>query len=173
MDALVFLAIALLICSVQLASLAHDVERESALNERMCRTDPSCLLQVLLLASVGTEATVPIGGGLTVSASSAVSECLAAEAAALIEDVDAALFDGLNLIVLAIAESLAHPLFEVHLLLTLRTYGDPESVIRIERKPPMPGDIAAASSVLADCKSWTAVATLLLQPALLPEGGGV
>ena len=173
MDALVFLAIALLICSVQLASLAHDVERESALSERMCRTDPSCLLRVLLPASIGIEVTVPIDGGLIVSASSAVSESLAAEAAAVIEGFDAARFDELNLIMLAIAENLAHPLFEVHLLLTLRTYGDSESVVRIEREPPRPSDIAAASSILADCKSWTAVVTLLLQPALLPEGRSV
>ena len=174
LDAMVFFAIALLICAVQLSVLEREA-RQLGWPEMMAgRSDPSCVLPVLLAASIGADTYVHADIPLIVLAHAPVSDCLAAEALSLLKGLGIAAFEELNEIILGIVSNLTHPLLSPHIVLHQHTESGHVVLSRIEGAPPRTGcDLAAASCELPGIDSETVTVSLILEPALILEGSGV
>ena len=174
LDAMVFFAIAMLMCAVQLSALEKDVRQLSWPEIMTGRSDPGCVLPVLLAASIGAETYVHADAPLLVPAHTPVSDCLAAEAISLLNGLGIEAFEGLNGIVLDIVSNLTHPLLTPHVLLHHHTKDGHVLLARIEGGPPRTGcDIAAASCELPGIDSETVTVSLMLEPALILEGSSI
>ena len=111
---------------------------------------------------------------VSVAAHKAVSDCPAAEAISLIKGVDIEAFSELNEIVLGIASNLTHPLFRPHLLVYHQAEDGLVILARIEARPPISGcTLAVATCELPGTGTDVVELSLMLEPALLPEGSGV
>lgn len=173
MDAMVFFAVALLICSIQLSTYREGAEPDDQFAESDGRSDPGCVLPVFLRASIGTATSVRVDCGLAVPAHTTISDCLAAEATALVRGVTEDAFSDLNRLILGAAKNLSHPTMNPHVILNHHTEHGVIVLLRIEYCLPSSGDVIAATSDLLDCGDVRVAVSFLLEPALLPEGRGV
>ena len=173
MDALIFFAIALLICSIQLGAYARDLMADEDASRSCGRGDPDEILRAFLRSSIGIETGLWVGHELYVPARTIVSECLAVEVAAIGNGADSESFDALNTVLLNLLSNLSHPLMTPHLIISRHTDDAPIVLLRIEHSPPGRGDLAASTCELPDCGHDAATISLLLEPAPLPEGHSV
>ncbi|UCE81008.1 MAG: hypothetical protein JSV94_00790 [Methanobacteriota archaeon] len=173
MDAMVFFAIMLIICSIQLSALSRDMWSDDQLIEPTGRGDPSSVLSVLMRASIGVGSSIRIDGGLSVPPDTLVSECLAVEAASLVGGIAETAFCVLNGVIISIMTNLTHPLTKPHLILNRHTEDGMFVLLRLENDLLESVDVTAADCDLPSCAEDRITVSLLLEPALLPESRDV
>ncbi len=169
MDAMVFFAVVLLICSLQLSMYMDDNLPDDALVELGGRGDPATVLSVLLDASIGVGCVVSQDTPLEVPPATTVSECIAAELAAIMGGEAMAAFFSLNQVVLGIAKNISHPLTEPHIVLHHQVEGETVTLLRIERTQPEASNLYSACCDMPGWESSRIVLSLILEPTLLLE----
>jgi len=170
MDAMVFFAVMLLICSLQLSMCREDGVYDDMHLDLAGRSDPESVLPVLLKASIGVRCVVSLESQLEVLAYTTVSECLAAEAVAVMRGAPLDPFDVLNGVILGIAANISHPLLAPHIVLYHECDDDMTILLRIERWPPSSEDLFAACCDLPEDGDVRLTVSFQLEPALLLEG---
>ncbi|UCE44780.1 MAG: hypothetical protein JSU93_05110 [Methanobacteriota archaeon] len=173
MDALIFFAIAMLICSIQLGAFARGLMADEDTSQFCGRCDPDDILTAFLRSSIGVEASLWAGYDLYVPARTVVSECIAVEVTAIGNGVDSESFDALNMVLLGLLNNLSHPLMTPHLIISRHLDDGPIVLLRIEQSPPGRSDLVASTCKLPDCGHDAATVSLLLEPAPLPEGHSI
>jgi len=170
MDAMVFFAVILLICSLQL-SMYRDEEVYNEMHLDLTgKSDPDSVLPVLLKASIGVRCVVSLESQLEVPAYTTVSECLAAEAVAVLRGASMDSFDVLNGVILGIATNISHPLLAPHIVLYHESDDEMAMLLRIEQLPPSSEDLFAACCDLPEDGDVRLMVSFQLEPALLLEG---
>ncbi|MDH3364790.1 MAG: hypothetical protein OEM29_02125 [Thermoplasmata archaeon] len=173
MDAMVFFAVAILISSLQLCMYRVEAVPDDVNANPASRCNPESILPVFLKASLGARCVVQLDRPLDVPAHTTVSECLAAEATAVLRGEPVDSFDSLNSMILGIATNISHPLMTPHVILHLHTIVGDAVILRIERSPPGSGDILSACCDLPEDGIQRVTISFQLEPAFLPEGFGI
>lgn len=171
MDAMVFFAVMLLICSLQLSMCREEGVYDDMHFGLAGRSDPDSVLPVLLKASIGVRCFVNLESQLEVLACTTVAECLAAEAVAVLRGAPLDSFDELNGVILGIATNISHPLLIPHIVLCHECDDDMSILLRIERRPPSSeSPLIAACCDLPQNGDVRLTVSFQLEPALLLEG---
>jgi hypothetical protein len=172
MDAMVFLAVAMLICGVQLAQLRREVmaDRADACTDARC--DPRVLLDALLATSIGEQLVIELDAILIVRPESRVADCLVSEAIGLMRGLAPSAFDELNDKILTVAIDVSAPLSRPTIFVDVAV-GEASHVLILGECHAEAGNLRAASTSLLADGSERVVVTLVLEPALLLEPLGV
>lgn len=166
MDALVFLAIALLISTILIGQAPGSDLQAGDGTAWSPPVSPSDVLRVLLRASVGEATVVDIEGGLSVRAEASFGECLLLEARALLAGAPAEAFSALEERMLVALESLLGPSLIGHLQLV--AHPGEEVLAAVERSTPGSRTISSATCELS--RDGVPVdARLLVEPAAFLE----
>lgn len=168
MDAMVFFAVAMLICSVQLAQLHGEITADRAQIVTDERYDPRALLDALLGTSIGQMLTIDADVALVVRPELRVADCLAAEALGLMRGHALSAFDEMNNKILAITSLASAPLSRPTIFVD--KIGDEVSrMLTLGEDRAQAANLRAASSDLFVDGAERVVVTLVLEPALLSE----
>ncbi|UCE91843.1 MAG: hypothetical protein JSV90_01445 [Methanobacteriota archaeon] len=173
MDALVFFAVAMLICSIQIARLHRELSHEEALSEVDARYDPLMLLHALLRTSIGCSLTLDTEPEVAVRPQARVADCLATQAIGLMSGQAPSAFEDMNGVILAIASSACAPLTAPTISVSVIADGEHVLLFLLGGVAGSGGDRYAASIDLVTHETGRIVVTLVLHPALLPEALGV
>lgn len=170
MDAMVFFAVMLLICSLQLSMCREDGVYDDMHLDLAGRSYPDSVLPVFLKASIGVRCVVSLESPLEVLPYTTVAECLAAEAVAIMKGAPFDSFDVLNGVILGIATNISHPLLAPHIVLHHECDDDIAILLRIEQRPPSSRDLYSACCDLPENGDVRLTVSFQLEPSLLLEG---
>lgn len=173
MDAVVFFSVAVLISSILLSRTLHEYRDEITAPEFEAAYDASSFLEVLLRGSIGESMGLDTTALITIRPTTTVGECLAMEAAALLDGELPDAFQEMNDMILDIAARIAGQLVVPHLWIMQSLNGSWVSVAGIEDRPPVSQNRHAASFDLPADGADRCRVTLVLEPALLPELLGI
>ena len=174
MDAMVFFALTMLICSVQLLQLHRELSADDSLDLAEGRRNPLGLLRAFLGTSIGCRMTLDMVPEVVVRPETKVADCLVTEAICLIDGGAASVFDEMNRALLAIVANASARFALSCLCVDSSTEGVGSRLLTLGHcDEASGGNSYAASSELMTYGSSRITVTLVLFPALLPEALGV
>jgi len=166
MDAMVFFAVSMVICAT-LASYALG-QGTGASDAVYSPASPDELLSVYLGASIG-EGFVLQGSGLELTGRETFGETLFVIAALLAQGHDETSFESVLAHCSAVLSGLCAPWPSI-LRLSLADGADWVVFLEVGQDASAGSDTASASQNLGECEGAPLMVTLVLSPALLPEG---
>lgn len=163
MDALVFLAVAILVSSAMMGHVGDPAGDALSFSDAMPHPTVD-ILTVLMRASLGVQMTVDLGRELALPADTSFAECLLLEARAMLGGADEAAFGAFEARLLDVLDSLLGPSLRGHIHVSVSEDVEPPLVC-IEHSPVESLQVSAASQRLSDDGVRT-TAILLVEPAL-------
>ena len=163
MDAMVFFAVALAVCSATLGYLddgAADADRS-----QRARADPSAVLEVFMSCSLGSPVSLDGLVSVELTGREKVCECILAEAWALESGADIGRFSDLNSVIMGALRSICAPGYVPHLVVYVLDEASEGPLMVIEDHPAQAPDRRAASTVLAGPDGGVLLVSLVLEPA--------
>lgn len=165
MDALVFFAVALLISSIVVSQAHLEGQNRGSPLDAGPGFDAASVLGVLMRTSIGESIWLNTSKPTLVHFTTAVGECLAVEAAALLSGATVVAFDEMNDAILRIAVGLVSPFVVPHVWLMRDLAGSWTRLAAIEEAAPSAGDRYAASFDLPAVGDIGCAVALVLEPA--------
>ena len=167
MDALVFLAVALLVSSLMLRQVEGPAEPSVTDLEDTMPHSTTEVLAVVMESSLGDRVAVDLWDRFVIPADTSFAECLLLEATAVMAGADASSFEEVEARIQGVVDSLLGPSLRGHLLVVVSEQVE-TAVVVIEHRPVESMQVSAASQVLSD-DGTRVVVRLLVEPALRLE----